>query len=92
MCWKININNRFLIREFDDESIVYDKFSGSTHLIDFISSKILNALNNDSELATDSINLLIEREFEPSDQKTLHAVVMQHLLGLESQGFVSRAS
>lgn len=89
MIWSIENKERFLFREFsnDDEALVYDRLAGTTHLLDFISSSILQLLTS-SVCSKLEIMEYLESMYEFHDKKVLDATVNQHLVGLESHGFI----
>ncbi len=85
--WQIDKQNRFIIKKLADEAIIFDRYSGSTHLLDTLSSEILTLLQSQPHGLGDlAQNLKVKFEF-PSD-KVLNFSLEQHLLSLSSQGFI----
>jgi len=87
--WFIEKSSRFVLKEFEEESLLYDKLSGSTHLVDNVSAFILSVLDSSSKSTGQLCEELASMAPDLAPNQ-VNFMVKSHLVSLESQGFLSK--
>ena len=79
-----------MIREWDDEIVIYDSRGGDTHLLDPVASAVLASLQRSPQTSGQLVPMMT-REFEPAQDVDLVALTKAALVGLRNLGLVVAA-
>lgn len=87
--WCLNSAAELIIRQWDDEGIVFDGYSGDTHLVDQVAVTILMCLQNQNgvysqseviEFCADSLGYKIDADFNSHVISVLNRLASLNLL------------
>ena len=88
--WVLCRGRSLLQRTWDEEAVVYDPFSGSTHLLDPVAAAVLHTLSAGDGSVT-SITQSLLAEFEADSEEDVLASVHASLAKLQDIGLARSA-